>query len=200
MITIIDYGLGNLTSVKNALEKLEIPVQISSDPTVIKNAQGLILPGVGAAGEGMRNLQQRGLEKVIVEYVRSGKPLLGICLGMQLLFSQSEEGNVDCLNIVKGKVKKFATDLKVPQIGWNQVRANSRSKLFKDVLDDSYFYFVHSYYCEPDDKAVIIGQTDYNQTFCSVLEVKNIFGVQFHPEKSSEAGLQLLNNFGKRIC
>jgi len=200
MIVIIDYGLGNLTSVANALNKLSIPCQISDNAEVIRQSSGLILPGVGAAGEGMKNLKTRKLDREITDQVAQGKPLLGICLGMQLLFSSSDEGNVDCLNIVKGKVKKFETKLKVPQIGWNQVKVDSKSKLLAEIKDESYFYFVHSYYCDPQDKTITTGTTNYDQDFSSVLETNNVFGVQFHPEKSGEAGLQILQNFGKRIC
>lgn len=199
MIVIIDYGLGNLTSVANALNKLSIPCQISDNAEVIRQSSGLILPGVGAAGEGMKNLKARKLDKEIVKQVAQGKPLLGICLGMQLLFSSSEEGNVDCLNVVEGKVKKFETKLKVPQIGWNQVKVDSQSKLLEGIKDESYFYFVHSYFCDPQNKAITTGTTNYDQDFCSVLEINNVLGVQFHPEKSGEAGLKLLQNFGKLI-
>lgn len=195
MITIIDYGLGNLTSVANALNRLAIPYRISDKGEDIQSSSAMILPGVGAAGEGMKNLKKRKLDQVIIDQVAMGKPLLGICLGMQLLFSSSDEGNVGCLNIIKGKVNRFETKLKVPQVGWNQVKADSQSKLLKGIGDENYFYFVHSYYCEPEDKQVITGTTDYSQTFCSVLEAKNVFGVQFHPEKSGEAGLQVLQNF-----
>lgn len=199
MITIIDYGLGNLTSVANALKKLSIPYQISNKSEDISAASALILPGVGAASEGMKNLKAKGLDKLIVAQVMAGKPLLGICLGMQLLFTKSEEGNVGCLNLIKGEVKKFQTKLKVPQIGWNQVKINSKSRLFRGIKDNSYFYFVHSYCCEPTDKNIITGMTEYEQTFCSVLESSNIYGVQFHPEKSGEIGLKLLQNFNKII-
>jgi len=195
MITIIDYGLGNLTSVANALNQLSIPCQISAKREDIQSSSALILPGVGAAGEGMKNLKARKLDQVVIEQVANGKPLLGICLGMQLLFTLSDEGGVECLDVLRGKVRKFETDLKVPQIGWNQVKARSDSKLLREVENNSYFYFVHSYYCEPDDKSVVTGTTEYGQVFCSVLEAKNVFGVQFHPEKSGEAGLQLLRNF-----
>lgn len=200
MIVIIDYGLGNLTSVANALGKLSIPYQISAEAKIIQQASGLILPGVGAAGEGMKNLQSRQLDKVICEAVNQNTPLLGICLGMQLLFSSSEEGNVNCLNIIKGQVRKFETKLKVPQIGWNQVKKNPQSKLLKEIKDENYFYFVHSYYCDPDDKHIITGITNYDQDFCSLLEADNIFGVQFHPEKSGEVGLELLKNFWRLTC
>ena len=199
MIVIVDYGLGNLASVANALTKLEIPFKISSQIEDLKAATALILPGVGAAAFGMKNLQERKLDLEIKTQVALGKPLLGICLGMQLLFSSSDEGDVACLDLVKGKVKKFETKLKVPQMGWNQVIAGD-SRLLKDIKNESYFYFVHSYYCDPSDQKTMVGKTSYDQDFCSVLEAKNVYGVQFHPEKSGAAGLQLLRNFWELVC
>ena len=200
MIAIVDYGLGNLTSVKNAFDKLKINTQISADPRIIRNTRGLILPGVGAAGEGMKNLRAKGLDKLVREQANTDKPILGICLGMQLLLNASEEGDVACLGIIDGKVNKFNTTLKVPQIGWNQVKITKSSPLFNGIADNSYFYFVNSYYCKPFDAQNIIGATEYGEKFCSVLQQDNIFGVQFHPEKSSDAGLQLLKNFWEVTC
>lgn len=198
-VVIIDYGLGNLASVANALQKLEIPFKISDDPIVIKNAKVLILPGVGAAGQGMENLKKRKLDIVIIEQAKKGILILGICLGMQLLMDWSEEGNVRCLGLIKGKVRKFNVDLKVPQIGWNQVvfhhSGQVRMTLLEAVENNVYFYFVNSYVCEPEDKSAISGVTDYGGNFCSVFEKDNIYGVQFHPEKSGEAGLKLLRQF-----
>ncbi len=194
MITIIDYGLGNLGSVKNALDRVGVGSMVSSSISDIERADGLILPGVGAAGEGMKNLKSRKLDRLIKKEIFNGKPLLSICLGMQLMFSLSEEGNVNCLNIVEGNVRKFNTKLKVPQIGWNQVKVKD-SPLFNNIQNSSYFYFVHSYYCDPLDKAVITGETDYQNKFCSSFERGKLFGVQFHPEKSGENSLQLLKNF-----
>lgn len=196
MIVIIDYGLGNLASVKNALDKLGIPNRISSSSKVLKKAKALILPGVGAAKQGMKNLKSMGLDKVIIEEIEKGKPFLGICLGMQLLFKSSEEGNVNCLGILKGTVKKFKKMKKIPQIGWNQVDIRKDSKLLKDIKDNSYFYFVNSFYCTPKEN-IAIGLTNYGETFASIVKSKNITGVQFHPEKSSKAGFQLLENFAK---
>lgn len=200
MITVIDYGLGNLASVANALNRLEIPFEISSDLYVIKNAKALILPGVGAAGQGMKNLKTLKMDQIIIEEAKKGTPFLGICLGMQLLFSSSEEGNVGCLGLVEGNVKKFDTNLKVPQIGWNQVEVKNNSRLLEGIEDNSYFYFVNSYYCEPEDKKLAKGVTDYGSKFCSVLEKDNLYGVQFHPEKSGDVGLQLLKNFWEAVC
>jgi imidazole glycerol-phosphate synthase subunit HisH len=194
-ITIIDYGLGNLASVANALEKLGISYEISGDPDVIKKATALILPGVGAAGQGMKNLKKRKLDKVLIEEIKKGKPFLGICLGMQLLFEKSEEGNVKCLGIFDGIVKKFRKMRKVPQIGWNNIEIKEKNKLFKNVPNKSYVYYVNSFYCSPDDKTVIAGQTNYGETFASIVAKDNVVGMQFHPEKSGTVGFNLLNNF-----
>lgn len=195
MIVIIDYGLGNLGSVKNALDKLGVESMISKSASIIEKADGLILPGVGAAGEGMKNIKRRGLENVIKQEMTKAKPILAICLGMQLLMSKSEEGNINCLNIVKGTVKKYTVSLKVPQIGWNTVKTKKGIKLFEDIPQNSYFYFVHSYYCAPTNKRTSIGETEYGMQFCSAVQINNIYGVQFHPEKSGTNGLRLLQNF-----
>lgn len=200
MIGIIDYGLGNLTSVKNALDKLEVPNFISNDPTKLKDSQGLILPGVGAAGAGMKNLKSKKLDKLIIEEVKNGKPFLGTCLGMQLLFDFSEEGDTECLGVLKGKVEKFQTNLKIPQIGWNTVEiTNPKSKILKGIENQSYFYFVNSFYCQPKEKEIITGTTNYGTTFTSVIEKDNIYATQFHSEKSGETGLRLLKNFTE-VC
>jgi len=195
MIVIIDYGLGNLGSVKNVLDKLGVISVVSSSVKDIRKASGLILPGVGAAGEGMKNLKELRLDKIIMQEAAKEKPILGICLGMQLLMSKSEEGDVDCLNSIDGQVLKFDTPLKVPQIGWNTVKMDRKNKLFKKIPNNSYFYFVHSYYCSPSENEAGIGITEYGIKFCSAIQKNNIFGVQFHPEKSGENGLRLLKNF-----
>jgi len=197
MIVIIDYGVGNLASVKNALEKLGVKNVISSDPEIMKQAKALILPGVGAAGQGMKNLKKKGLDKIVIAEIKKGKPFLGICLGMQLLFEKSEEGNVNCLGVLKGQVKKFKKMKKVPQIGWNQVEVKQSSKLFNGISDNSYFYFVNSFYCLPKDKEIIAGITSYGETFSSIVQKDNVLGVQFHPERSGKVGFRLLENFAK---
>lgn len=199
-LVLIDYGLGNLGSVANALQKQAIPYVVSSDPVAVRQAKALILPGVGPAGQGMQNLRERQLDTAIRTAVQNGTPILGICIGMQLFMDRSEEDDANCLGLVSGGVKKFVTIQKVPQIGWNQVRTQAGSKLLKGLPDESYFYFVHSYYCAPDDDNIVAGTTEYDIRFCSVFEQDNIYGVQFHAEKSGEAGLQLLRNYWEAVC
>ncbi len=198
-LTIIDYGLGNLASVANALKKLRIPYLIADSISELQKSEALILPGVGSAGTGMKNLKSTGMDQVIIEKVMSGTPILGICLGMQIMMSFSEEGETECLDLIKGNVKKFRTKFKVPQIGWNKVGIQNSEfriqNLFKNIENNSHFYFVNSYYCAPADDAVVAGVTRYGKKFCSAFAYENIYGVQFHPEKSGETGLKLLNNF-----
>jgi glutamine amidotransferase len=200
MITVVDYGLGNLASVANAFEKLAIPYRISAIPEVIQQAQAMVLPGVGAAEQGMKNLVSRQLDSIILDRVNADIPILGICLGMQLLFTFSEEGNVSCMDLIKGNVRKLRTMRKVPQVGWNQVRIQGTSQLMYGIKDDTNFYFVNSYFCMPDESVLNKGITDYGEKFCSIVERNNLYGVQFHPEKSGQAGLQLLRNFWRIIC
>ena len=200
MIVIIDYDLGNLGSVKNTLDKLGVDSMISKLIDDIEKADALILPGVGSAKQGMKNLKKRGLDKILINEIKKGKPFLGICLGMQLLFSESEEGNVSCLNVIEGKVKVFKNKkLKIPQIGWNEVRVKSEKlrikNLFKNIPNKSSFYFVNSYYCQPDDKSIIAAETEYGINYCSVLTKSNITATQFHPEKSGQIGQQFIKNW-----
>ncbi|MBX7149494.1 imidazole glycerol phosphate synthase subunit HisH [bacterium] len=195
-IAVIDYEMGNLKSVSKALESQGASVTVTRDPSVIKNASKIVLPGVGAYGMCMDNLKKFGLVEVIKESIASGKRFLGICLGLQLLFEESEEfGPIQGLGVLKGKVKKFKGDLKVPQIGWNTVNAKKGSTLFKDIENNSRFYFVHSYYVEPQDKSLIASTTPYGIEYCSSVEKDNIVAVQFHPEKSQATGLKMLKNF-----
>ncbi len=171
---------------------------ITSDADEISGADGVILPGVGAFWRAMENLRELGLTKVVLESVRNGKPLLGICLGMQLLFSESDEhGRHDGLGIIPGKVKRFveSPSLKIPHMGWNEVRHQDLSPLLIAVKDEEFFYFAHSYYVVPDEPAAVIGSTDYGLTFASVVQSGNVFGVQFHPERSGLDGLTILENF-----
>jgi glutamine amidotransferase len=196
MIQIIDYGAGNTQSVLNALKQLDIEAEVISSARELADGCKLIFPGVGAASSTMEVLKKSFFADVI-PYLKS--PFLGICLGMQLLSDFSEEGGVKCLGILEGKVKKFSGNVKVPQIGWNKVKiVNSCDPLFCGIEDDSYFYFVNSYYFDTDPEYVI-GKTNYGCEFASAVRKNNFYGVQFHPEKSGEVGLKLLNNFCK-LC
>jgi len=196
MIAIIDYGAGNIRSVNNAVRRLGYSVEITSQAETIKKAEAVIFPGVGAAGDTMASLEKLGLKPVIRQLVESGRPLLGICIGLQVLYSGTEEGGwYDCLNIIAGRVKKLPAGLKVPHMGWNQVKQKKSHALFKGIPDDSNFYFVHSYYGQPEDKAVILAETEYGITFCSAIARDNLVAVQFHPERSGDLGLQVYQNF-----
>lgn len=200
MIAVLDYGLGNIGSILNALAKLGVKAMIAKDPEEIFKSEALIFPGDGAAGQAMENLEKLKLMETIKEFIKSGKPFLGICLGMQILMDFSEEGRVKCLGIIKGDVRRFNNNLKVPQIGWNQLtikQSNNETMktLFINIPDGSNFYFINSYYCDPEDKSLITGTTEYGKEFCSMFVKENITGVQFHPEKSGEVGLKLLKNY-----
>lgn len=199
MIAIIDYKAGNLFSVKNAFDKLGVDAIITSDVDVIKNADKLLLPGVGAFENAMNHLQELKLDKLIVDEVKSGKPFLGICLGMQLLFNSSEEyGHHEGLNILDGKIIHFDFELalKVPHMGWNSITNCKDTKLFFN-LENQFVYFVHSYHLLTENKDYKKIMTNYGYDFCSAIEYKNIFATQFHPEKSGEVGLSILNKFSK---
>ena len=199
MIAVVDYGLGNLRSVSKAVEKLGVEVEVTGSPERIEKADGIILPGVGAFHVGMQNLKRLNLLPVLHKTISEGTPFLGICLGFQILFSQSEEhGICNGMDIFKGKVKKFTHELKIPHMGWNQVEfqiQDSKLKIFNGVSDNSYFYFVHSYYVEPKDQNITIAKTKYGHEFVSAVNKGNIWGVQFHPEKSGDIGLKVLRNF-----
>jgi len=189
--------MGNLRSVSKALERVGGEVKITSSVEDIEKAEAIILPGVGAFYQAMENLKSRGIVVPLCQAIDSGKLFLGICLGLQLLFEESEEGNCKGLNVLPGKVKKFQIeDLKVPHMGWNGVRfKDSQLSLLEGIPEGSYFYFAHSYYVEPTDEEVILTMTEYGIPFTSAVRKDNIFGVQFHPEKSGEKGLRLLENF-----
>lgn len=205
MISIINYGMGNLRSVAKALEHVGGKVCVTSDAKQIKKSSKIILPGVGAFTKCMESLQKLELVEILKEEIGRGKWFLGICLGLQLLFEESEEfGPTPGLGILKGKVKKFkVTDpkLKVPHMGWNQIRMNVGAgrwpALFKDIPQNISFYFVHSYYVDPEDTKIIATTTEYETPFCSSIEKENIFACQFHPEKSQKSGLKVLENFVK---
>ena len=197
MIAIINYGLGNLHSVQKAAAYVGGVAAVTDDAQAILGAEKVILPGVGAFADGMKGLESRGLLQVVREVVARGKPLLGICLGMQLLFEESEEqGQHRGLGLLAGKVVPFQeTSVKVPQIGWNQVQVSKSSGLMNGIRDGDYFYFNHGYYCMPQDAGDVLTMTDYDVRFASSVERDTIFGVQFHPEKSQKMGLQILKNF-----
>ena len=198
MIAIIDYGAGNLQSVKNALDYLKVKSVITSNANEIIKAKKVIFPGVGSFGDGIRALNELDLIDPIMKAIEDNKPFLGICLGMQVLFEKSEESpGVEGLGIFEGTVKKFKCDLKIPQIGWNQLKIQKESGLFEGVEDKSFFYFVHSYYVNPEDKDIVLATTDYGREFVSAIEKDNIFALQFHPERSGEIGLKILENFCK---
>ena len=201
MIVLIDYGVGNLYSVAKAAAYVGGDVKISSDAADIKRADKIILPGVGAFGDCMKNLEATGLIPTIKQEIFSGKPLLGICVGLQILFMGSEESpNIDGLKIFSGRVKRIrAGNLKIPHMGWNSVSIRNEElgirNLFKGIDDNSYFYFVHSYHAAPDDKKIIAATTTYGETVTAAIEFENIFATQFHPEKSGDVGLHVLKNF-----
>ncbi len=203
MIAIVDYGMGNLRSVQKSLEKAGCQVSIVTSPEGLKQARGIVLPGVGAFGDTMGNLRAERLDAALVEAITEGKPFLGICLGLQVLFDCSEEMGAHAgFGVFPGKVRRFTGSLKVPHMGWNQVALGRGhdNPLFEGIPDKSYFYFVHSYYVEPAAGEIISGETDYGITFTSMIASKNVFGVQFHPEKSSGLGLQVLANFGRLVA
>lgn len=201
MIAIIDYEMGNLSSVFKGLEKSGFSAVVTGEPEKLMEAKGLVLPGVGAFADAMEELEKKGLKDTILEAVCSGKPLLGICLGMQLLFNYSEENRKhEGLGLIPGRVTRLPDKVKVPHMGWNSVYIRRReSILFKDIPDGSYFYFVHSYYAVPENDAAISAETDYGLKFASAVEHGNVYGTQFHPEKSSELGLRILYNFGRLV-
>jgi glutamine amidotransferase len=198
MIAVVDYGMGNIRSVSRALEAVEAQVKITQNAEDIKNARAIVLPGVGAFSDCMENLSELGLLKTIKEEIVNGKPYLGICLGMQILFSESEEfGFCKGLDIFKGRVVRFnlPRQYKIPHMGWNVVKFKRKNKILEGIPDNSYFYFVHSYYVVPEDERIIAGVTDYGTDFTSMIIYENIFATQFHPEKSQKTGLTLLKNF-----
>lgn len=199
-IAIIDYGMGNLLSVQKALHALGFPAIITDRPEKIVVAPGVILPGVGAFKDAMETLMATGLQEAIREVYQSGKPFLGICLGLQLLFEVSEEGGrVPGLGLLPGEVKRLPAGLKVPHMGWNQVKYPRPGSLFKGIPEGAFFYFVHSYHVEPHNPEVIVAETEYGGPIVAAIEQGNLFGVQFHPEKSSTSGLKLLDNFGRLV-
>ena len=210
MIAIIDYGMGNLRSVQKAVEKLGFAAEVTRSGAEIADADGVILPGVGAFKDCMENLDHYNLIQPVLKTISSGKPFLGICLGLQLLFTESQEfGHFPGLDVIKGSVVPFShrlkdpddekSFLKIPHMGWNVIHKNGSPPLLENIADESYFYFVHSYYVVPEDPAVIATTTDYGIDFVSSIYRDNIFATQFHPEKSQLQGLEILKAFGKMV-
>jgi len=202
MIAIIDYNAGNITSVARALGNIGQNFIITDDTKMLDSASHVIFPGVGAAGEAMAYLKDKKLDVWLQNCFASGKPLLGICLGTQIILESSEENDTRCIGLVSGSTRRFpdyledeGRPLKIPQMGWNSVTMKYEHPVFADVPREAEFYFVHSYYPSPSDEAAILGTTQYGMTFCSVLAVKNLVAMQFHPEKSGRPGLQILKNF-----
>lgn len=198
MIAIIDYGMGNIRSVSKSFETVGAEVSVTQNPDEIKKAKAIVLPGVGAFRDCMENLSKLGLINVIKEEILKGKPYFGICLGLQILFTESEEfGLCRGLDILKGRVVRFnlSENYKIPHMGWNNVKFKKKNKIFEEIPDNSYFYFVHSYYVIPEDSKTVAGVTDYGVEFTSMIIHGNIFATQFHPEKSQKMGLKLIKNF-----
>lgn len=198
MVGIINYGAGNIRSVCSSVVACGRKVFLIETGDDLKKAEMVILPGVGAFGDGMNVLSLKGITEPLIEEIKKGKPFLGICLGMQMLFSHSEEGNCKGLGIIPGEVKRFSVEdkgLKVPHMGWNRVELIKQTALFHNVDNNQFFYFAHSYYGKPDDTSVIAGKTTYGIEFASFIRKDNIVGVQFHPEKSGEIGIRFLKNF-----
>jgi glutamine amidotransferase len=195
-VVVVDYGAGNLRSVSRAVAHVGFEPSITADPHDLDDADAVILPGVGAAADTMRNLRASGMEAPVRAFIASGRPFFGVCMGQQALLSVSEEGGEhECLGVIPGRVVRLPKGQKVPHMGWNQVRQRLQHPLFEGIPDESYFYFVHSYVPAPDDADVVIGETDYGVTFASVLARDNIVATQFHPEKSGEMGLRMYRNF-----
>ena len=207
MLGIVDYGAGNQTSVRRALDALGLSATISHDAATLSSCEGLIVPGVGAAGQAMQQLRSTGLDALLRDAANQGKPLLGICLGCQILLEHSEENDTDLLGLIKGQCRRFAPDLKeedgrpapVPHMGWNTLRnVHATCSLLNDVATEAFFYFVHSFYVDPDPSQ-IIAQSFYGHAFTAIVGHEGLWGVQFHPEKSGRPGLQILKNF-YRYC
>ncbi|UQZ84292.1 Imidazole glycerol phosphate synthase subunit HisH 1 [Paenibacillus konkukensis] len=195
MIAIIDYGMGNLHSVSKAVERLGVEAVVTSDEERIMAASGAILPGVGAFGDAMEHLRESKLDGAVVRYAETGKPLLGICLGMQLLFTRSEEhGSHEGLNLLPGEVVRFSGGYKVPHMGWNRLQFRQPSPLL-DGVEEGHVYFVHSYHVKPEQPSDLLATTDYYQQVTAIVGRDNIYGMQFHPEKSGSIGMKLLSNF-----
>jgi glutamine amidotransferase len=200
MIAIVDYGMGNLKSVEKGFKKVGVDARVTANAREISDADAIVLPGVGAFRDCVRNLTNLSLTAAINKSIQSGKPYLGICLGLQVLFSESEEfGTCKGLDVFRGKVVRFRIKEKVPHMGWNNVHVSRRPPIFDGIEDNSFFYFVHSFYIVPEDSGIVAGTTDYGVNFTSMIWKDNVIATQFHPEKSQELGLKLLKGFGEFV-
>ena len=196
MVVIIDYGAGNLRSVANAVSRLGYEPKVTARPDDVLDARAVILPGVGAAADTMASLERLGLVPAITQFIAEDRPFLGVCIGLQILFTSTEEGGWhECLGIVSGRVRRLPSGLKIPHMGWNQVKQKTSHPVFDGIPDEANFYFVHSYHVEPEDKSLVAGETEYGIPICSVIARGNLIATQFHPEKSGEVGLKLYDNF-----
>ncbi len=196
MIAIIDYGAGNLRSVANTITKIGYQSRVTSNPGEVLDAVAVILPGVGAVGDTMNSLEKLGMIDTIWQLIQQGRPLFAVCVGLQILFSGTEEGGWHkCLGVIPGKVKRLPRGFKVPHMGWNQVKQVIAHPIFDGIPDEANFYFVHSYYAQPEDMSIVAGMTDYGVLMCSMVIKDNLIATQFHPEKSGEYGLKLYSNF-----
>lgn len=198
-VSLVSYGLGNLGSVANMLKRVGAEVRLVSTPEEVDASERVLLPGIGAFDAGMRMLEERRLTSALKDFAASGRPLLGICLGMQLLLDSSEEGTARGLGLIAGRSLRFSeeTGVRVPHMGWNLVRPTRKDPLVVDLPDDSRFYFVHSYYVMPEDDTHVLGVTDYGAPFTSMIRAGNVMGAQYHPEKSHDFGKRILRNFAE---
>ena len=194
-VAVIDYESGNLRSVSRALERTGARPELADDPAVLVGADAAVLPGVGAGDAAMRALRRRGLVEPLREFVDSGRPLLAVCLGLQLLMDATEEGDSLCLGMVRGKTRKLPEGLKVPHMGWNEVKFVKAHPVLEGIPGNAHFYFVHGYYADPEDEDLVAGVTDYGIPFCSIVARDNLVATQFHPEKSGTLGLKIYENF-----
>lgn len=195
IITVIDYQAGNIRSVEKALEKSGASVRVSGKASDLEKSDAVVFPGQGSCDSSMVNLRNQGLDEVLVEWINSGKPFMGVCLGLQLLLEESDEGDEKGLGVLEGRVEKLPEGQKIPHMGWNSVRFTTDHPVFKGVSQNSYFYFVHSYIAVPKVSSIIAGHTEYGRDFCSAVAFDNVVAVQFHPEKSGENGLNIYKNF-----
>ena len=202
MIAVVDYGAGNLCSVVNAISKLGYKSEVTSNPKDVLHADAVVFPGVGAAGDTMRELTKLGMSEALTQLISDDRPLFAICVGIQVLFSGTDEGGGHkCLDIIPGNVRRFpSSNLKIPHIGWNQVKQSIKHPIFNGIPDEANFYFVHSYFGEPNDNSVIAGITEYGMPFCSMVVKGNLVATQFHPEKSGEYGLKMYSNFLEKVA